>query len=171
MRPPHIEAAALLGAHGHRLSDPTDRQSIWSRHAMTPAPYALLTRLDDRTRPIVFPHLKALADRLERERHGQQLELVEVEDLHFLWRNAGGAEGIDAPERDLGVQVWTLMADGGRDRCLGWAWLNGAGLENLRSALHRAGQRAERPAPQNRPSDTLRARMARAALSAQRGAA
>lgn len=171
MRPPHIEAAALLGAHGHRLADPTDRQSIWSRHAMTPAPYALLTRLDDRTRPIVFPHLQALADRIERERHGQQLELVEVEDLHFLWRAAGGAKGIDAPERDLGVQVWTRLLDGSRDRCLGWAWLNGSGLEVLQQALLRAGQRAERTIHQNRPSDTLRARMARRQLITQQGAA
>lgn len=171
MARPFIDAAALLAAGGHRLSEPTDRQSIWSRHAMTPAPYALLTRLDERTRPIVFPTLQALADRLERERHGQQLELVEVEDLHFLWRTAGGARDIDAPERDLGVQVWTRLLDGSRDRCLGWAWLNGSGLEVLQQALLRAGQRAERTVHQNRPSDTLRARMARRQLITQQGAA
>lgn len=166
MRPPYIEAAALLAGHGQRLSEPTDRQSIWSRHAMTPAPFALLTRLDERTRPIVFPHLNALADRLERERHGQSLELVEVEDLHFLWRAAGGAQGIDAPARDLGVQVWTRLLDGSRDRCLGWAWLNGDGLEVLQQALLRAGQRNDRAIQQNRPSDTLRARQARRAILA-----
>lgn len=171
MSRPFIDAAALLAAAGHRLSEPTDRQSIWSRHAMTPAPYALLTRLDDRTRPIVFPNLQALAGRLERARHGQQLELVEVEDLHFLWRTAGGAQGIDAPERDLGVQVWTRLLDGSRDRCLGWAWLNGSGLEVLQQALLRAGQRAERAIHQNRPSDTLRARLARRQLITQQGAA
>jgi len=166
MRPPYIEAAALLGAHGHRLSEPNDRQTIWSRHAMTPAPYALLTRLDERTRPIVFPHLNALADRLERERHGQSLELVEVEDLHFLWRAAGGGQGIDAHERDLGVQVWTRLLDGSRDRCLGWAWFSGDGLEVLQHALLRAAQRTERDIHQNRTSDTRRAREARRAVLA-----
>jgi hypothetical protein len=170
---PFIDAAALLGAHGHRLTEPTDRQSIWSRHAMTPAPYALLKRLDERTRPTVFVNLAALAAHIERQRHGQSLELVEVEDLHFLWRNAGGGAGIDAPERDLGVQIWTRLLDGSRDRCLGWAWLNGAGLEVLQQALMSAAQRAERPASQHRLSDTLRARIAYRELVAQqrRGAA
>ena len=171
MTRPFIDAAALLAAGGHRLSEPTDRQSIWNRHRMTPAPYALLTRLDERTRPVVFPNLHALADRLERDRRGQQLELVEVEDLHFLWRTVGGARGIDAPERDLGVQVWTRLRDGSRDCCLGWAWLNGSGLEILRQALLRASQRAERTTHQNRPSDTLRARMARRRLISRQGAA
>ncbi len=174
MRPPHIEAAALLAAHGHRLADPTTRQSIWSRHAMTPAPYALLTRLDERTRPTVFVTLAALAAHIERQRHGQSLELVEVEDIHFLWRNAGGGAGIDAPERDLGVQIWTRLLDGSRDRCLGWAWLNGSGLQVLQQALLLAGQRTDRVTHRNCPSDTLRARMARSALmarAAQAGAA
>ena len=173
MRPPYIDAAALLAGHGLTLTPPPTRQSIWSRHAMTPAPYALLTRLDERTRPTVFPSLAGLAAHIERQRHGQGLELVEVEDLHFLWRTAGGAQGIDAPDRDLGVQVWTRLLDGGRDRCLGWAWLNGSGLEVLRQALYTAAQRAERPASQNRPSDTLRARLAYRELIAQsrRGAA
>ncbi len=171
MTRPFIDAAALMAGHGHTLSPPPSHPSIWSRHAMTPAPYALLTRLDERTRPTIFPSLAGLAAHIERQRHGQELELVEVEDLHFLWRAAGGAQGIDAPERDLGVQVWTRLLDGGRDRCLGWAWLNGSGLEVLQQALYSAGQRAERPAPQNRPSDTLRARMARRQLIAQRGAA
>lgn len=138
---------------------------------MTPAPYALLTRLDERTRPTVFANLQALAAHIERARHGQQLELAEVEDLHFLWRAAGGGQGIDAPERDLGVQVWTRLLDGSRDRCLGWAWLGGSGLEVLQRALLRAAQRAERPAPQNHASDTLRARRARQTLTSQRGAA
>lgn len=109
---------------------------------MKPAPFALLPRMDAVTKPLVFPDLDALAAHIERQRGGQGLELVEVEDMHHQWRSEGGGQGIDAPDaRDRGVQVWTLDLGQNRDRCLGWAWLNGGGLETLRDGLRRAGQR------------------------------
>jgi hypothetical protein len=147
MRPPWSEAAALMGAAGFSPPPAHYRPSIWSRYAMQPAPFALLPRIDAVTRPIVFADLNALAAHIERGRGQQGLELVEVEDLHFLWRAEGGGRGVDAPPpgSDRGVQVWTRLIDGGRDRCLGWAWLNGGGLETLQAALRRAGAKAAEP--------------------------
>lgn len=138
---------------------------------MKPAPFALLPRMDAVTRPIVFADLPAMASHIERGRCGQGLELVEIADLHHQWRAEGGGEGVDAPEgvTDRGVQIWTTDLSGGRDRCIGWAWLNGGGMERLRDALRQASA-----APRTRGSDTaggliadssaLRSRMARAAI-------
>lgn len=138
MRPPWIEAAALLGAAGHCQPPENYRLSIWSRHAMQPAAYALLPRLDAVTKPIVFADVAALAAHVERHRQGQGLELVEIDDLHHRWRAEGGGQGVEAPDaaRDRGVQIWTTDLGNNRDRCLGWAWLDGGGMETLRAALH-----------------------------------
>lgn len=147
---PHVEAAALLGAHGHALAGAPYRPSIWTLFAMQPAPFALLERLDKTTRPTVFPDLDALAAHVQRRRNGQGLDMQEIEDLHNQWRIEGGGVvngvEIDPPEgiRDRGVQIWTTMIDGGRDRCLGFAWLNGGGLEELKAALRRAETKAAR---------------------------
>ncbi|MBJ7446820.1 MAG: hypothetical protein JHC81_04735 [Brevundimonas sp.] len=144
MRPPWSEATALIGAAGFSPPPPNYRPSIWSRHAMQSAPFAILPRLDAVTKPIVFPDANALAAYIERSRGGQGLDMTEVEDLHFLWRAEGGGADVDPPaeNRDRGVQVWTTMLDGSRDRCLGWAWLNGGGLEVLKAALRRASMTA-----------------------------
>lgn len=144
MRTPWIEAGPLLAAAGVPPLPKNYRPTIWSHHAMQPAPYALLRRLNAVTKPIIFPDANALAAYIERLRGGQGLELVEIEDLHFLWRAEGGGQGVDAPEvRDIGIQVWTTDLGNNRDRCLGWAWLNGGGMEVLRAAMRRA---ADRPA-------------------------
>lgn len=143
MRSPWFEAAPCLAAAGFAAATPVTPQTVWSRFAMQPAPFALLPRLDAVTRPIVFQDLDTLAGHVERTRHGQGLDLVEVEDLHFQWRAAGGGKDIDPPARDRGVQIWTTDLGNNRDRCLGWAWLNGKGLEALMVALRRAGARAE----------------------------
>lgn len=145
---------------------------------MQPAAYAILPRLNAVTKPIVFSDAAGLAAYIERRRGGQGLELVEIEDLHHQWRMEGGGQGVDAPEgaRDRGVQVWTTDLGNNRDRCLGWAWLNGGGMEVLRDALRRA---AERPAHGVRPrglgamgdSSALRSREARARVLGQGAAA
>lgn len=149
---PHVEAAALLAAHGFARPSAPYRPSIWTLFAMQPAPFALLERLDKTTRPVVFRDLDALAAHIHRARHGQGLDMQEIEDLHHQWRIEGGGVvngvEVDPPEdvRDRGVQVWTTMIDGGRDRCLGFAWLNGGGLEQLKAALRRADARADQQA-------------------------
>lgn len=145
MRPPFIEAAALLGAHGFQAPDPNYRQTIWSRHAMKPAAFALLPRIDKTTVPIVFTGLKAMADHLERQRGDLQgFAMESVEDLHFRWKTQGGGQDVDAPAvPDRGVQIWTTFLESGeRDRCLGFAWLNGGDMETLTRALTQAGLRA-----------------------------
>lgn len=106
--------------------------------------YAFAERLDDATKPRVFPHLKRLADYIESRRFGRALELQEVEDLEIP-----GRDGLFT-----GVQVFTLDLSNSRDRCLGWAWLNGRGREVLEPALRdacraraaRQDQRADRRA-------------------------
>lgn len=175
MRPPWIEPAVLLAAAGAPAREPA-APSIWSRHMMSPAPFALLPRLDAVTRPIVFATLDALATRIERLRAGQALECIEIEDLHFLWRAEGGGGDVAAPTvRDRGVQVWTLLLDGSRDRCIGFAWLNGGGMETLRAALHRAASgppaRPSRALGLIADSSPLRTRLARAAILAATGTA
>lgn len=151
---PHVEAAPLLGAHGHAPPTASYRPSIWTLFTMQPAPFALLERLDKTTRPAVFPDLDALAAHVQRARNGQGLDMQEIEDLHHQWRVEGGGVingvEVDMPEgvRDRGVQVWTTLIDGGRDRCLGFAWLNGGGLEELKAALRRAETKAARQARQ-----------------------
>lgn len=168
MRPPWSEAAALMGAAGLAPPPENYRPSIWSRHAMPPAAFALLPRLDAVTKPIVFTDAAALAGHIERARGGQGLDMTEIEDIHFLWRANGGGEGVDAPpeDRDRGVQIWTTLIDGSRDRCLGWAWLNGGGLEVLTAALRRAGQAAVARSVGVLDGSSLRCRQAYARLSA-----
>lgn len=87
--------------------------------------YAFAERLDDATKPRVFPHLKRLAEHIESRRYGQPLDLEEVENLEIPGR----------PGLYRGVQVFTLDLANSRDRCLGWAWLNGHGREVLQPAL------------------------------------
>lgn len=132
---------------------------------MSPAAYALLPRLDAVTRPIVFPDIQALAAHIERRRQGQALELVEVEDLHHRWHLEGGGVGVDLPlAADRGVQIWTLDMSNGRDRCIGWAWLNGGGLERLREALRGAQSRHSIAAARPDDGSPLGARRAYARL-------
>lgn len=104
--------------------------------------YAFLTRVDAVARPTVFGSLDRLALFIEGKRCGQGILLEEVEDIHARRRMAIG-DSPAAPEgvRDRGVQIWTLMLDGSRDRSLGFAWLNGGGREGLEAALSRAALR------------------------------
>ena len=104
--------------------------------------YAFLTRVDAVARPIVFGSLDRLALFIESKRSGQGILLEEVEDIHARRRMAIG-DSPPAPDdvRDRGVQIWTLLLDGSRDRSLGFAWLNGGGREDLEDALSRAALR------------------------------
>lgn len=92
-----------------------------------PARFALLPRFDATVKPIVFPDLNSLARRIQRERGEQAIDLIEVGDLQFHGR----------PDARTGVQVFTLDDTGGRDRFIGYAWLDNGGMETLRSALRR----------------------------------
>lgn len=104
--------------------------------------YAFLTRVDAVAKPTVVASVDRLADLIEGQRRGQAIHLEEIEDLHERRRMAVG-DSPPAPEgrRDRGVQIWTLLLDGSRDRSLGFAWLNGGGREELQQALTRAGLR------------------------------
>lgn len=100
------------------------------------APFALAERLDGVTKPRVFQNTAGLARHIEAQRHGQAIELVDVEDIEIP----------NQPGLYAGVQVFTLMIDGGRDRCLGYAWLEGRGRDSLepalRAVLRDAGRKA-----------------------------
>ncbi|RZJ19095.1 MAG: hypothetical protein EON91_02560 [Brevundimonas sp.] len=124
MRGPHIDAAALLAAHGHSAAPITFRKGL--RMADT-VRFALLPRLDATVKPVVFPDIHALARKIQRERGLQALDMTEIEDLELAGR----------PDAHRGVQIYTLDDGNNRDRFLGYAWLDGGGLETLKSALRR----------------------------------
>lgn len=126
MRRPWIEAAPMLAAAGCTAAaiKPLHPLARSLRMAAT-ADFAFMPRLDAVTRPYVFPTALALARHIERKRTARAMELVDVEDIEIE-----GRAGLYT-----GVQVWTLYPDGGRDECLGWAWLNGRGRDRLEPAL------------------------------------
>lgn len=129
MRPPRIEAAALLAAHGftdaaRAVGSPTlyrwrPRMAESVRFALIPA--------NPEAKIYVFPDIDALARHIQRARGLQGLELVDVEDLELAGQT----------EPRPGVTVFTLDAGHDRDRLIGHAWLDGRGQEHLRAALRR----------------------------------
>lgn len=128
MRRPWFEAAPALAAAGVPIvgapARPIPPLERILRMAGLPD-YAFARRLDGVAKPRVFSSLRGLASHIEGHRFGQALELADVED-------------IEIPGRDglyQGVQVFTLMIDGSRDLCLGYAWLKGDGRDRLEPAL------------------------------------
>lgn len=89
--------------------------------------FALLPTFAPGMKPVVFPDLDALARKIQRDRGLAGLDMTEIEDLEFHGR----------PDAARGVQIWTTDASNSRDRFLGYAWLDGGGLEVLMSALRR----------------------------------
>lgn len=122
-RPPHVEAAALLAAHGHRFAplDPRPRPPMSDaiRYALLPA--------DPAAKPRVFADLNALARHIQRARGDASLDMQEVSDLE---RRAD-----TRPRR--GVSVFVTDLDGGRPTLIGHAWLDGHGLLELQAAIRR----------------------------------
>jgi len=123
---PWIEASAMLAAAD--VADvvikpihPLDR----SLRMADSADFAFLPRLDAVTHPFVFADVASMARHIERKRAGRPLQLEDVEDIEIEGR----------PGLYVGVQVWSLLPDGSRDECLGWAWLNGKGRDRLEPAL------------------------------------
>lgn len=149
-RRPWIEAAALLGAAGHAdaaraaASPPQPHSPLTWRLTMTDdVRFAFIERLDAVTKPRVFQSLDALAGWIEARRHGQAIQLIDVEDLRFQWRAAAGrpADPADHPGRtgpDRGVRIDALLLDGGTDRVMGFAWLDGRDRTALEPAIDRA---------------------------------
>lgn len=127
MRPHWIEAGVLLAAHGHAAAAPSVFLHPFTRILRMAdfPPFALAERLDGVTKPRVFASAERLAVHIEGRRHGQAIELVDVEDIEVPGQ----------PGLYTGVQIFTLLLDGGRDRCLGYAWLGGRGRERLEPAL------------------------------------
>lgn len=127
MRRPWIESGALLA-----FTHPTGTRPLKPEHPFTRslrmadfAPFAFLSRLDGVAKPRIVSNATALARHVESLRHGQAIELVDVEDIEVPGKS----------DLYTGVQIFTLSLDGGRDRCLGYAWLNGHGRERLEPAL------------------------------------
>lgn len=132
MRPlDRIEGLALLAAAGliRRGSDLPDSIVFRRRTAMpADARFALLTKLDPLTKPVVFPDIGALARRIQRDRGLQGLDMEPVEDLELAHR----------PDPTPAIKVWTTDAGDNRDRFLGYAYVDGGNdLEVLKAALRR----------------------------------
>lgn len=140
---PYVEAAALLGSAGHRLAPPAPPSfSLWRTLMSQNVDFAFLDRIDAVARPHVVGGLDRLAQLIEDRRGDSPILLEEIENLHARRRMAAG-DGPPAPTglRDRGVQVWTQLPDGTRDRSLGFAWLRGGGREQLQMALTKVGLR------------------------------
>lgn len=123
MRPPWIEATALLAAAGRDTTPLTFRR----RPRMSDDIRYGLMRHPEKPgdKPVAKPDLAGWADLITRERQGRPI-LLEDNRLGFE----------DRP-RD-GVTVWLVSPDGDRCGCIGFAYLNGAGREALQAALTRA---------------------------------
>jgi hypothetical protein len=127
MRPPWIEAAALLAAHGRPIV-PLRPQGV--RRMSTTTRFAFIPHDDGGdARPVVFSDVHTLARHIERRREDRAIELVDAEDVEVPGRAA----------LQIGVQIWTRIDDA-RDRNLGWAWLDGQGRDRLELALRSARQ-------------------------------
>lgn len=120
---PFIDAA-LLGAHGHSAAPIRFRKGPAMSSDIR---FALLPSLNAGAQIRAFPDLNALARAIHRERGAAPLDLNEVEDMEI----AGRAEAT------RGVEIWTMNHGNDRDRFLGYAFLDNAGLEVLRAALRR----------------------------------
>ena len=139
---PHFEAAAWLAAHGFGevAKGPIPPRRLTMSDDVR---FAFITKLDAVTKPRVFQSIDALADHIEGMRFGQAIELKDVDDLKFQWRNAQGRAEPETPDgrKDRGVQIFTTMIDGTIDRSLGFAWLDGRDMQALMPALDRARRR------------------------------
>lgn len=138
MRPPWREAAPMLAAAGligpaSGLPLPTGHQlaaRLRRRNHMLTADirFALLGETA-KAKVQAFQDIRALARHIQRARGAQGLDMVEIDNLDV--------EIAGEPGPAAAVQIWTQDDAGGRDRYLGAAWLDGHGLEALKSALRR----------------------------------
>jgi len=125
---PHVEAVALLAAAGFRIpADPTPTRRCWRKPMAADIRFALIPSDSPHAKPRAFPDIDGLARCVQRERGLDGLDLVEIEDLEFQ----------GSPARCRGVQIWTTDAGNDRDRMLGYAWLDGRGMDALMAALRR----------------------------------
>jgi len=120
---PFIDAA-LLGTHGHSAGPIRFRKGPAMSSDIR---FALLPSLNAGAQIRAFPDLNALARAIHRERGRAPLDMDEVEDMEI----AGRAEAT------RGVEIWTMNHGNDRDRFIGYAFLDNAGLDVLRAALRR----------------------------------
>lgn len=120
---PFIDAA-LLGAHGHSAAPIRFRKGPAMSSDIR---FALLPSLNAGAQIRAFPDLNALARAIHRARGKAPLDMDEVEDMEI----AGRAEAT------RGVEIWTMNHGNDRDRFIGYAFLDNAGLDVLRAALRR----------------------------------
>jgi hypothetical protein len=132
MRRPWIEATALLAAAGFAATFVKPIHPVARSLIMADTPnYAFLPRIDAVTRPVLCPDLMALARHIERQRDGQGLQLIDVEDIEH--------DG----QLYSGVKVMRLDMANEPEACLGFAYLRGSGRTVLEPALRAARHQAE----------------------------
>lgn len=78
-------------------------------------------------KPFAYATLADLARSLQIRRAGRPIQLID---------QAGAIAGHDRPLP--GVSVWIIDADGARIDSLGWAYLKGAGRQQLQAVLRAA---------------------------------
>ena len=123
MRPPHVEALALLAAHGLPFIplDPRrrPRMSDAVRFALLPA--------QPEAKPIVFADINALARHIQRARGDAGLDLQPVDDLDVRG---------DTRNRP-GVSIFATDLDGGRPTLIGHAFIDALPMDVLQAAIRR----------------------------------
>jgi hypothetical protein len=129
MMRPHIEARALLGAHGFQANFTDLLKPRF--HMADDARYALLRHPSEK--PFVYDSADALARRIHRDRRGAALDIGARPVM--LWPR-GRPEGIAT------VKVFALD-DGQPHRLLGYAYLDNSDrcVDALKAALERAEPR------------------------------
>lgn len=139
MRRPWFEAGPALAAAGFSLNLDQPLHPVARSLIMADKPnYAFLPRIDGVTRPIVQPDLLSLGRHIERRRNGQNLQLIDVEDIEY--------DG----EIHAGVKVMLLDMANEPETCLGFAWLRGDGRTVLDPALRVARLQIEQAARDHR---------------------
>lgn len=137
MRPPWFEATPALAAAGFATAPVKPIHPVARSLIMADTPnYAFLPRTDAVIRPVACPDLMALARHIDRQSQGQNLQLIDVEDIEYAGRLFSG------------VEILLLDMANEPDRTLGFAYLRDAGRTVLEPALRAARRQAQHAADQ-----------------------
>lgn len=127
MRPLWFEATPAIAAAGHIATGP-----LIPFHGRRPQMsddirFALFERIDPAAKPIAYLDLDSLARAIQRRRDLRAIDMVEEPDLELEGR----------PGPTPAVAVWAQDAGGDRERLIGYAYLDGRGMDALQAALRR----------------------------------
>ena len=128
MRPPFLEAVALLAAHGFPILPFATNRRPRMPATSNGDPFRFALFRDQRAqKPLGFPDIDALARHIQRQRAERGLLLEPKADLELE------GDTVDRP----GVSVFATDADGNREILIGHAYIEGQPVELLQAAIRR----------------------------------